>query len=66
MFHCGQLVKLRSGGALMTVEKIDGDQVSCIWQVNGETKRELFTAILLKDATVGPQPRLAMTGVVLG
>lgn len=50
----------------MTVEKIDGDQVSCIWQVNGETKRELFTAILLKDATVGPQPRLAMTGVVLG
>lgn len=27
----GSLVRLRSGGPLMTVSRIEGDQVNCIW-----------------------------------
>lgn len=48
MFEPGQIVKLRSGGPKMTVAKVEGDQVTCVWQVGDDTRRETFEAVLLK------------------
>jgi uncharacterized protein YodC (DUF2158 family) len=54
-FAIGDTVRLKSGGAIMTVEKIDGQNVHCVWQREGETKRETFAvAILEKYIQPGP------------
>jgi uncharacterized protein YodC (DUF2158 family) len=47
--HQGDLVRLRSGGPLMTVDAIKGDQVECVWTgENGETDDATFPAKMLQ------------------
>ena len=48
-FRSGNLVRLRSGGALMTVKGIKGDQVDCFWtDVNGQINADSFPADVLQ------------------
>ena len=46
----GDLVRLRSGGPLMTVNEIKGDQVECVWtdSSNGQPDDATFPAQLLQ------------------
>jgi uncharacterized protein YodC (DUF2158 family) len=48
--HQGDLVRLRSGGPLMTVSGIKGDQVECVWTdwSNGQPDDATFPAQLLQ------------------
>jgi uncharacterized protein YodC (DUF2158 family) len=41
--HRGDLVRLRSGGPLMTVDTVKGNAVDCIWtDPNGQTDQATF------------------------
>ena len=45
----GNLVRLRSGGPLMTVKDIKGDQVDCFWtDVNGQINADSFPVDVLQ------------------
>ena len=45
----GNLVRLRSGGPLMTVKDIKGDQVDCFWtDANGEINADSFPVDVLQ------------------
>ena len=48
--HQGDLVRLRSGGPLMTVNGVKGDQVDCVWtdSNNGQPDDATFPADLLQ------------------
>jgi uncharacterized protein YodC (DUF2158 family) len=51
----GDLVRVRSGGPLMTVTGIEGDQVNCSWtDWNGELKSESFPIAVLSVPVTGP------------
>jgi len=54
--HNGDLVRVRSGGPLMTVTAVQGDQVNCSWtEWNGDLKSESFPiAVLSLPVTVPP------------
>lgn len=47
----GDVVKLKSGGPWMTVYKIEGDDVSCIWfpNDNDAVSRSFNKNVLLKE-----------------
>jgi uncharacterized protein YodC (DUF2158 family) len=48
-FRSGNLVRLRSGGPLMTVKDIKGDQVDCFWtDANGEINADSFPVDVLQ------------------
>ena len=45
----GDLVRLRSGGPLMTVDSIKGNQIDCFWTgLDGQPNAESFPADVLK------------------
>lgn len=48
--HQGDLVRLRSGGPLMTVNSTKGDQIECVWTDldNGQTSDATFPAKILQ------------------
>jgi uncharacterized protein YodC (DUF2158 family) len=53
--HNGDLVRVRSGGPLMTVIGIQGDQVNCSWtDWNGELKSESFPIAVLSVPVTAP------------
>lgn len=45
----GSIVQLRAGGVYMTVERIAGDEVHCVWFVNDEVRRSAFALVTLKN-----------------
>jgi uncharacterized protein YodC (DUF2158 family) len=52
----GDLVRIRSGGPLMTVIGVQGDQVNCTWTtLDGELRSESFPiAVLVEPVTLPP------------
>jgi uncharacterized protein YodC (DUF2158 family) len=52
--RAGDLVHLRSGGPLMTVKNIEGDQVNCIWTEEGEIRSGSFPVALLATPLTTP------------
>ena len=45
----GDLVRLRSGGPLMTINRIEGDQVDCFWtDLNGQPNDATFPVYVLQ------------------
>jgi uncharacterized protein YodC (DUF2158 family) len=45
----GDLIRLRSGGPLMTVDAPNGDKVDCLWtDLNGQINAESFPAYVLQ------------------
>lgn len=46
-FAVGDVVQLKSGGELMTVEKMDGDSITCVWSQNKKVERDTFVAATL-------------------
>jgi uncharacterized protein YodC (DUF2158 family) len=48
VLRTGDLVRLRSGGALMTIDKVQGDQAICYWSTGGgETRSGNFPIAVL-------------------
>ena len=58
VLRTGDLVRLRSGGALMTIDKVEGDQVICYWSTGyGETRSGSFPIAVLGTSITFPPRR---------
>jgi uncharacterized protein YodC (DUF2158 family) len=57
--RAGDLVRVRSGGPLMTVTGVHGDQVNCSWTNwdTGQLKSESFPTALLAEPFRSEPPR---------
>lgn len=47
-FEVGDVVILKSGGELMTVESVDGSNISCVWSPSKKVERSTFVALTIK------------------
>jgi len=47
-FAVGDVVQLKSGGEAMTIEEMDGDDISCVWFEGKRIQRATFVAATLK------------------
>ena len=52
-FAAGDRVQLKSGGTIMTVETIEGDNITCVWNHDGQTHRDTYVAGTLEKYTPG-------------
>lgn len=43
----GAFVVIKSGGPTMTVLRVDGDDVTCVWSEKGVQRQEVFPAVVL-------------------
>ena len=67
--HVGDLVRLRSGGPLMTVTKIEADQIHAAWtDVLGEIRANSFPVAVLQGPIYTPEDKgwVADSGVPFG
>lgn len=48
-FKPGTVVQLKSGGPLMTIEKVGNTKYTCEWFLNGEVKTGYFSGTSLKE-----------------
>jgi uncharacterized protein YodC (DUF2158 family) len=62
MLEIGDLVRLNSGGPLMTVAAVDGDQINCVWfRSDHVPQKETFSKALLTK--VSPDVRVAASAL---
>jgi len=47
-FAAGDIVQLKSGGDPMTVEEVNGNEVTCVWSESKKLQRQVFVAATLK------------------
>lgn len=47
-FSVGDVVQLKSGGESMTIEEVDGDNISCVWFDGKKLQRQTCGAGTLK------------------
>src|ERR1700722_18419202 len=60
--HKGDLVRVRSGGPLMTVTAVQGDQVNCIWtDWDGQPKSQSFPVDVLSVPVTTTPPQAPHT-----
>lgn len=47
-FSAGDIVQLKSGGERMTVEEVNGNEITCVWSESKKLQRQVFVAATLK------------------
>lgn len=53
-FGVGDVVQLKSGGEKMTIEEVDGENVSCVWFDGKRAERSKFSSATLKKCVPTP------------
>ncbi|GAB3585675.1 YodC family protein [Hymenobacter daeguensis] len=49
-FNVGDTVKLKSGGPMMTVAELEGDDVVCVWFEKSQQHKQRFPAATLRKS----------------
>ena len=52
MFEVGDVVQLKSGGAMMTVAKLDEHMLECCWHYNGYNMQASYRPAMLRKVPV--------------
>lgn len=63
-FNPGDRVQIKSGGPIMTVERVDGDSVTCAWMQNsGPVKAPRYTKKIETFAEVTLAPAVSRSAM---